>query len=146
MSTTAPNLSADITLNLVNDDVSSYPDKIRVVFTPTLIATIARALAGIHLMDVGFGAEVRVSVGDCWELFDCDEPWDADEKESSSGDFIASSFWLKVDDRSISIEIWDKYGDAELHGDEPFTNIPGLTEALENAKADAIAALRARLV
>lgn len=142
--TTVLAITADFDLGLIHADDLSHPDTARLDFTPGLIALLARALAGIRAMDVGFGPEVRVSIGNL-DLIDCGEPWEVDDDVSSSSQFKPSSFWLKVDERSISIEIWDKYGDAELRGDLPLAEIPGLVEALENAKADAYAALRARL-
>lgn len=144
MSTTHP--TADFELSVTNaEGVLSHPDSIRVEFTPSVVSKIARALAAIHAMDAGFVTEVVLDFNDNCDLFEEGEPWIQDDKDPGAGDFDPSSFWLKIQEGSVNIEVWDEHGGAELNGGDQIENIPGLAEALENAKADAYAALRARL-
>jgi hypothetical protein len=144
--TITTNPTFDFELNISNPQgVLSHPDTIRVEFTPDVIASIARAQAALHAMEVGFVTEVVFDFHDNCPLFEEGESWIQEEKEPGAGDFDPSSFWLMVQSDIIGIKVWDEHDEAALEGDELIANIPGLPEALENAKADAYAALRARL-
>lgn len=131
-------------LNLLDDGVESSPNKVRISFTPAVVSEIARALAAIEAMDLGL-TEITISFNGNYELFDYDTLWTEVESNASSGAFDVSSAWLKVQAGTVSIEIWDAHGGSELQGSDQISNIPGLADALEAAKSDAYAALRARL-
>lgn len=141
---TAGDISVDIELGHVHQSVNSSPDKIRLVLRQHLITRIAKIQAGLLAMDLGY-SEVTVPLPDDLQMFEDGEEWIEEEKDPATGDFNASSTWLHVRHNCLAIEIWDKHGDDELHGNVLIDNIPGLTEALLAAKEQAHKALTARL-
>lgn len=141
---TTGEISVDIELGHVNQSVSSSPDMIRLVLRSHLITQIAMIQASLVAMNLGL-AEVTIPLPDDLQMFEDGEKWIEDEKDPAIGDFNASSTWLRVQKNSLAIEIWDKHGDDELHGNVEITSVPGLTEALLAAKEQARKKLIARL-
>lgn len=141
--TTNP-MTVDIELNIVNSSTFANPDKVRLVFDETLVKRIAVAQLGLQAMDFPF-AEVTIPLPDDLKLFEEDEEWIQEERDSSKGDFEPSSTWLKISTTSLAIEIWDEHADDELHGAVEIVDIPGLSESIEAAKLAAIGEFGARL-
>ncbi|MBG6083087.1 hypothetical protein [Rubrivivax gelatinosus] len=142
--TTTSQLSVDLELGDVSCGPLSHPDKMTLVFSSEIIKRIAVAQLGIQAM--GFHhAEVIIDLPDDLPLFEGDEPWIQDERDAGAGDFEPSSAWLKIQQTSLAVEIWDKHGDAELHSTFNIDWVPGLPEAIRVARLEALGEVIGRL-
>ena len=140
----AGRLSVDVELGHVHVTTLSNPDMIRLVFTPEMIKQIATAQLGLQAMGFLF-AEVTISLPDDLPLFEEGQLWIQEEKVPGAGDFNPSSTWLQIQTTSLGIEIWDDYGDDELHGQFNIDDVPGLSDAIQAAKHELLGEVIGRL-
>ena len=112
---------------------STSPDRFRLPLSEQLLDTIAKALVAVKALDFVAG-EVVISLPDVYDenaFTDDGTPWAPTEDEVSAGAFDVASGWLKVSAYEIQVEFWDSHSDDALHGNVLFSQVPGLTEALQ---------------
>lgn len=112
---------------------STSPDRFRLALSEQLLDSIAKALVAVKALDFVAG-EVVISLPDAYDddaFTEDGAHWAPTDDEISGGAFDVASGWLKVSAYEIQVEFWDSVSDDALHGIVLFSQVPGLTEALQ---------------
>jgi len=121
-------LAARIALSCIGSATQRQPDRLHLVFNEPLLRSIAKALAALDAIDE-IGAQLTLPLGDSDAFFRHGRPWTS--RNGDDGSFVVSSLWVHVEAERLHIEVWEAYGDDELHGFVEFDEMPALRAAVE---------------
>lgn len=134
-------------LSKCGDDCSSYPSAVSMSISKSTLAIVALARRLVQGLDEASasGASMTISLDHAPTFSDEGEPWpgpnaDEDEDEDDGNRFSPSLFWLTIDRHNLSLEIWERHGDATLGGSVAWEAIGDFVAELD--RLDAVSAER----
>ena len=133
-------------LGHVGESAASTPDVAEIELGPDLLQLIAKGILAVQGAGVPTG-EMVLPMPAPFRLLDSDdEEFDSGDGEAKDfGCFQMSSAWLSIEGKTLSLEIWDKHSDDELHGRLSFGEVDGLAEKIRAAVALEMSSVLKRL-